>query len=208
MIVATIGAGNIGGALTRLWTKRGHTVWVGVRDGQSERALKLGQETNAQVATLADAVSNADIVALCLPWTAVYEFLDETDGCAGKILIDATNPLADDLQSMEIGTTTSAAEMIASWAPQARVVKAFNTVGAYLFGNAQFGALLADGYFCGDDVEAKDIVRPLIEAAGFEPVDVGPLKSARMLEALAMLWIDLKLNERLPGDFAFKLLRR
>jgi hypothetical protein len=98
--------------------------------------------------------------------------------------------------------------MIASWAPRARVIKAFNTIGAYLFGNAQFGGLTADGYFCGDDAEAKAQVRPLIEDAGFEPVDVGPLKSARMLEALAMLWMDLKINQGFPGDFGFKLLRR
>jgi predicted dinucleotide-binding enzyme len=208
MTIAIIGAGNIGGTLARLWTERGHTVWVGVRDTQSARALKIKQETNANLTTVADAVSKAEIVALCVPWTAVRASLREADDCVGKILIDATNPLAEDLQSMEIGTTTSAGEMIAGWAPRARVIKAFNTVGAYLFGNAQFGELLADGFFCGDDAAAKALVAPLIADAGFEPVDVGPLKSARMLEALAMLWIDLKVNQGVKGDFGFKLLRR
>jgi predicted dinucleotide-binding enzyme len=208
MTIAIIGAGNIGGTLARLWTERGHTAWVGVRDTQSARALKIKQEANANVTTVADAVSKAEIVALCVPWTAVRASLREADSCVGKILIDATNPLAEDLQSMEIGTTTSAGEMIASWAPRARVIKAFNTVGAYLFGNAQFDGLLADGFFCGDDAAAKALVAPLIADAGFEPVDVGPLKSARMLEALAMLWIDLKVNQGVKGDFGFKLLRR
>jgi predicted dinucleotide-binding enzyme len=181
---------------------------VGVRDAQGARALKLKQETSANLTTVPDAVSKAEIVALCVPWTAARASLSEADGCAGKILLDATNPVAEDLQTLEIGTTTSAGEMIASWAPQARVIKAFNTIGAYLFGNAQFDGLLADGYFCGDDAAAKAFVRPLIEDAGFEPVDVGPLKSARMLEALAMLWIDLKINRGFQGDFGFKLLRR
>jgi hypothetical protein len=208
MTTAIIGAGNIGATLARLWTEHGHTVWVGVRDTQSTRALKVRQEANANVTTVAEAVSKAEIVAMCVPWTAVRASLGEADGCVGKILIDVTNPLAEDLQSMEIGTTTSAGETVASWAPRARVIKAFNTVGAYLFGNAQFGGLLADGFFCGDDAAAKALVTPLIADAGFEPVDVGPLKSARMLEALAMLWIDLKVNQGVKGDFGFKLLRR
>jgi 8-hydroxy-5-deazaflavin:NADPH oxidoreductase len=208
MTIAIIGAGNIGGALAGLWADRGHTVWVGVRDLQSKRALKLKQQTNANLTTVADAVSKAEIVALCVPWHAVPAALGEATGWAGKILIDVTNPLAADLQSMEIGTTTSAGEMIAEWLPQARVVKAFNTIGAYLFGNAQFDGIVADGYFCGNDAAAKALVWPLIADAGFEPVDVGPLRSARMLEALAMFWIDLMVNERIQGDFAFKLLRR
>ena len=208
MTGAIIGAGNIGGALARLWTKRGHTVWAGVRDTKSERALQLEQETGANLTTVADAVSKAEIIALCVPWTAVRASLSEAGECAGKILLDATNPVAADLKTLEIGTTTSAGEMIAAWAPQARVIKAFNTIGAYLFGNAQFGGLPADGYFCGDDAAAKVLVAPLIADAGFEPVDVGPLRSARMLEAMAMLWIDLKLNQGFQGDFGFKLLRR
>jgi predicted dinucleotide-binding enzyme len=208
MTIAIIGAGNIGGALAALWTERGHTVWVGVRDAQSERVRKLKQKTNANLTTVADAVSKAEIVALCVPWHAVPATLGEAGSWAGKILIDVTNPLAADLQSMEIGTTTSAGEMIAEWFPQARVVKAFNTIGAYLFGNAQFDGLSADGYYCGNDEAAKAVVGPLIADAGFEPVDVGLLRSARMLEALAMFWIDLKVNQRIQGDFAFKLLRR
>jgi 8-hydroxy-5-deazaflavin:NADPH oxidoreductase len=208
MTIAIIGAGNIGGALARLWAERGHTVWVGVRDAHSEHALKLKQEINANLTTVADAVAKAEVIALCVPWHAVPATLGEAASWAGKILIDVTNPLAADLQSMEIGTTTSAGEMIADWFPQARVVKAFNTIGAYLFGDAQFAGLVADGYFCGEDAAAKAVVGPLIADAGFEPIDVGPLRSARMLEALAMFWIDLKVNQRIQGDFAFKLLRR
>ncbi len=155
MTIAIIGIGNVGGALARLWTSRGHNVWAGVRDTASERAQKLKQETGAQVATVADAVSKAEIVALCVPWPAAQASVREAGDCDGKILIDATNPLRNDLQALEVGTTTSAAETIAGWAPRARVVKAFNTIGASLFGNAQFDGLLADGYFCGDDAERQ-----------------------------------------------------
>jgi predicted dinucleotide-binding enzyme len=82
------------------------------------------------------------------------------------------------------------------WAQGAKVVKAFNTIGAADFGDAQFGAIRADGFYCGDDKAAKAEVRGLVESAGFEPSDVGPLKSARYLEAMAMLWIDLAVIQK------------
>ncbi|MGH9455635.1 MAG: NADPH-dependent F420 reductase, partial [Terriglobia bacterium] len=109
---------------------------------------------------------------------------------------------------LTVGLTTSAAELVASWAPGAKVVKAFNTVGAAVFGNAQFGPQRADGFYCGDDAGAKSVVTHLIEQAGLEPVDVGALVNARLLEPLAMLWIDLAVNQRQGPNHAFKLLRR
>ncbi|HEV2688952.1 MAG TPA: hypothetical protein VGV35_10365, partial [Bryobacteraceae bacterium] len=96
----------------------------------------------------------------------------------------------------------------ASWAPGARVVKAFNTIGSMNYGNARFGAQRADGFYCGDDPGAKALVRQLIEDIDMEPVDVGPLRNARLLEPLAMLWIDLAVNQRQGTNHAFKLLRR
>jgi predicted dinucleotide-binding enzyme len=112
------------------------------------------------------------------------------------------------LKGLTIGTTASAGEQVAAWATGARVVKAFNTIGAANFGNARFGAQRADGFYCGDDAVSKSAVRELIEAAGFDPVDVGPLRQARWLEPLAMLWIDLAVNQRQGANHAFKLLRR
>jgi hypothetical protein len=116
--------------------------------------------------------------------------------------------LAPDLKGLVVGLTTSGAEQIAAWAPNARVVKAFNTIGAMNFGNARFGDSLADGFYCGDDGAAKTVARGLIEDAGFHPVDVGPLTNARLLEPLALLWIDLAVNQKQGANHAFKLLRR
>ncbi len=93
-------------------------------------------------------------------------------------------------------------------ATTAKVVKAFNSLGSYLLGDADFGGQRADGYYCGDDAAAKDLVRELIADAGLEPVDVGPLSNARLLEPLALLWIDLLFRQGQPKDFAFKLLHR
>ncbi len=188
--IAVIGSGNVGGALGRLWTAKGHDVKFGKRGANAE------------------AVAGATVMALCVPWQAVEEAIKSSGDLNGKVLIDCVNPVSPDLKSLLVGTTTSAAEQVAQWAKGAKVVKAFNTIGAPLLGNAQFGDQKADGYYCGDDSAAKKIVRGLIEDAGLDPVDVGPLTSARMLEPMAMLWIDLAVNQKQGVNHGFKLLRR
>jgi 8-hydroxy-5-deazaflavin:NADPH oxidoreductase len=71
-----------------------------------------------------------------------------------------------------------------------------------------FKGVRADGFYCGDDAQAKATVRDLIADVGLEPVDVEPLRNARYLEPLAMLWIDLAVHQKQGMDHAFKLLRR
>lgn len=208
--IAVLGAGNVGSALARLWAAAGHDVAFGLPDPQSEKSRaavsKLGGKVRA--ATNSDASAQAQIVALCVPWPVAQEAIRECGNLGGKILIDCVNPLKPDLQGLTVGTTTSASEQVASWASGAKVVKAFNTIGAPNFGNAQFGAQRADGFYCGDHADAKNTVHELIDAAGLDPVDVGPLRNARWLEAIAMLWIDLAVNQKQGPGHAFKLLRR
>ncbi len=203
--IAILGAGNVGGALGAIWLGKGHNISFGVPDPQKS---KRNITTGAAVTTNKEAVAGADIVVLGVPWPAAHEAIRNAGDLDGKILIDCTNPLAPDLSGLVIGATTSAAEMVATWAPAARVVKAFNTIGAANFGNAQFGTQRADGFYCGDDQESKNVVKRLIEEVGLKPVDVGPLKNARLLEPLAMLWIDLAVNQGQGTNHGFKLLRR
>lgn len=208
--IAILGAGNVGGALARVWSAAGHSVTFGLPEPQSEKSRaalsKLGG--TARAASNKGAASSAQIVALCVPWPAAQDAIRQCGNLSGKIVIDCTNPLRADLQGLSIGTTTSAAEQVASWASGAKVVKAFNTIGAADFGNAQFGTQRADGFYCGDDPASKSWVLDLIEAAGLDPVDAGPLRNARWLEAMAMLWIDLAVNQKQGPNHGFKLLRR
>jgi predicted dinucleotide-binding enzyme len=113
-----------------------------------------------------------------------------------------------DLSGLELGTTTSAAEQIAGWALHAKVLKAFNTVGFNVMADAKFGADLPVMFYCGDDAAAKATVQPLIAELGFDPVDAGPLRQARVLEPFAYLWISLAYTQGMCRDIAFKLLRR
>jgi NADPH-dependent F420 reductase len=203
--IAVLGAGNVGGALGHIWSSKGHKVVFGVPDPRKSRQ-KI--DANAEIGTNEEAAAGADVVVLTVPWPAAHQAIQSAGELNNKILIDCTNPLAADLSGLVIGRTTSAGEMVASWAAGARVVKAFNTIGAVNYGNAQFGMQRADGFYCGDDPEAKNVAKRLIEEVGLNPVDVGPLKNARLLEPLAMLWIDLAINQGQGTNHAFKLLRR
>lgn len=204
-LIAILGAGNVGGALGKIWSAEGYKIAYGVRDPKNS---KRDVAADATVSTNDEAAAQASIVVLTVPWNAAKQAVESCGDLSGKVIIDCTNPLTDDLKGLALGTTTSAAEMIANWVPGANVVKAFNTIGAPCLGNAQFGSEAADGFYCGDDAEAKSVVKPLIAATGLNPADMGPLRNARQLEALAMLWIDLAVNQGQGVNHGFKLLRR
>jgi 8-hydroxy-5-deazaflavin:NADPH oxidoreductase len=199
--IAIVGTGNIGGALARLWSKAGYTVSVAVRE--SSPANKIAGVSSGSAREIS---SGSEIVVLAVPWPAVKDALASCGDLSGKVVVDCTNPVVPDLEGLEFGGTTSAAEKLQQLAPQARMVKAFNTIGAPLLGNATFDGLEADGYYCGDDDAAKAAVAPLIAATGLRPFDAGPLRNARYLEAMAMLWIDLAIKRGRGPTFGFRTL--
>ncbi len=210
MKIGILGAGNVGAALARVWAAKGHQVMFGVSDPKSERVSKALAELGgkARAGTNAEAAAFGEVVALAVPWPAAEEAIRSSGNLTGKVLIDCTNPLSADFKSLAIGHSISAGEMVAGWAHGARVVKAFNSIGAVNYGNADFAGQRADGFYCGDDAAAKSAVKGLVTDAGLNPVDVGPLRNARLLEPLAMLWIDLAVFQGWGPNHAFKLLRR
>ena len=147
----------------------------------------------------------AEVVVLATPWGAAEAALKAAGNLTGKILIDCTNPLGPGLRLMHDQGTGG--ERVAGWAPGARVVKAFNTLGANNFGNAVFSGQTAVMPYCGDDADAKATVAGLIRELGFEAIDVGPLANAGLMESFAAFWIWLAINGQ-GRDFAFALVRR
>lgn len=209
MKIAILGAGNVGGALGKLWSARGHEVRFGVPDPDSQKIKSLLGSTGgrAQAMSNREAAAASEVVVLSVPWPAAQQAIRDCGDLGSKVVIDCTNPLRSDFTGLALGTTTSAAEQVAAWSG-AKVVKAFNTIGAGNYGNAEFAGTRADGFYCGDDAGAKAKVKPLVADIGLNPVDVGPLRNARLLEPLAMLWIDLAINQKWGPNHAFKLLRR
>jgi predicted dinucleotide-binding enzyme len=171
-------------------------------------ALLIKAGPSARAASTGEAALASDIVLLATPWEATEAAVRDAGDLAGKIVVDATNPLLPNLAGLAAGTTTSGGELVASWAPGARVVKAFNTIGSNIMENPRFGNQGAALFYCGDHPEAKSIVRRLAADLGFDPHDVGPLAQARLLEPMALLWISMALFHGYSRDIGFQLLRR
>ena len=170
MKIAIIGNGNVGSGLANVLSKTQHQVG-----------------TFGRADDVANAVNEADIVILATPYGAAAELAEQAD-FTGKIVIDVSNPVTEDFSALQLGTTTSAAEAIAALVPGAFVVKAFNTI----FAQHYAGDLKLDGqplqtFVAADDETARDTVKTLAAEVGFEPVDVGPLSTARQLEPLGFL---------------------
>jgi NADPH-dependent F420 reductase len=208
MKIGIIGTGTMGKTLGTILAKKNHDIMFGSRDPVNVIKLAHSLGSNVSGGTYEDAAQFGDVVILAVPWSSAKESIEAAGDLSGKILIDCTNAVAPNLGGLLIGHTTSGGEKIATWAQGAKVVKAFNTLGPENLTKLQFGDLNATNFICGDDLEAKSVVRTLAEEIGFDVVDAGPLINARLIEPLGMLWIDLAYKQGMGTDIAFKLLRR
>jgi len=208
MKIGIIGAGDVGGTLGMRWRQKGHEIMFGVRNRQSQNVQKLIQlDKNLEFGEIIETVTFGDVIVLAVPWTAIEETIHRAGNLSNKILIDPTNPLTADLKGLALGNS-SAAEIISNLAKSTKVVKAFNIIGAKTLNNSIFDSQRADIFICGNDSHSKQVVRELAIDIGFDVVDVGPLVNARMLEYLALIWIELAFRQQLGPNIAFKLLRR
>jgi 8-hydroxy-5-deazaflavin:NADPH oxidoreductase len=210
MKIGIIGIGNVGAALGKGWAKKGHQVVFGVRNASDPKVAAAVKEVgnNARAASVPEVAGFGEVVVLATPWPAAQDAIRSAGNLSGKILFDCTNPLKADLSGLDVGFTTSAAEQVQSWAQGARVVKIFNTTGSNNMENPRYPEAPATMFYCGDDPQAKSAAKTLAIDLGFDPVDAGPLRIARLLEPLAMLWIHLAFAQNLGREFAFRLMRR
>ncbi len=216
MNIGIIGAGNVGGALGQSWAKAGHHIKFGVRDPNDakHRALLEACGSKASAGSNAQAAAFGQVIALATPWDATQPALAACGNLQGKVLVDCTNPLRFTPGSgleLAIGHTVSGGETVAHWAKGARVVKAFNTYGFENLADASYpnyGGLKPVMWLAGDDADARQIVSRLAADIGFQPLDTGDLKTARLLEATAMLWIHLALVQKAGAGFTWAMLQR
>jgi predicted dinucleotide-binding enzyme len=201
MDIGIIGAGNVGQALAKASVRAGHAATITAT--HAEEAGHVAAEVGARAApSNADAVANADVVILAVPFDAVDAITRELGSrLDGKILIDVTNRF-----SPEQLDGTSNAELIQRMAPGAQVVKAFNTIFASHQSDPVVDDLQLDGFVAGDDDVAKEQVLALVASLGFRPIDTGPLTMARALEGMGMLNISLNMINHWPWQTGWKLL--
>lgn len=207
MNIGILGTGKMGTGLGRLWAEIGHRVMIGSREPERANALATSLGVTAVGGSLTEVAAFGEVVVLAVPWQAVTEVLKEAGPLPGRTLIDLTNPLRTDAPGLAVGHTTSGAEEIAKLVPAARVVKAFNHVYWENLDSRKFMTQRPSLFYCGNDQEAKRLTARLAEDLGFEAIDAGPLHSARYLEPLASLWIQLANDCGMGPDITFALLR-
>jgi len=189
MNIAIIGKGNVGSALEAGFSRNGH------------EARAVGKEPGA----VREAGEFADLIVLAVPYSEVDNAVGELgSSLSGKVLVDATNALTPDYE-LALGFNTSGAEELQRKAPDSKVVKAFNTAFASTQATGHIGDDQLTGLVASDDTDAKSTVLELVQELGFDPIDAGPLASARLLEPLGVLNIKLGFAQGYGPNSGFKL---
>lgn len=210
--VGVIGSGQVGRALAAGFAAHGHEVTIGTRNPAENDELQAwaAQHDDVAIGTFAAAAEAGELVVLATRGTAVEEAI-QTAGpqrFAGKLVIDATNPLAPDPATggpgLAVGHTDSGGEIVQRALPDARVVKCFNTVNNALMVDPG----LPDGphpmFIAGNDENAKATVADILDDFGWKAFDVGPIERSRELESLVILWVAIG-QRRGAWDHAFTL---
>jgi predicted dinucleotide-binding enzyme len=206
MKIAIIGAGNVGKALAGRFAKAGHEIVFGVRDPAAARNASLPHPALAT----AQAAASSDAIVLSTSWAgteAACRAMTLAGRIAGKLVLDCTNPLAMGPSGRELAVahTNSAGELVAGWCPGAHVYKAFNAVPAEVMVAPERMTVKPVVLVAGDDAARKPTALKLVEDTGFEVRDAGPMRNARMLEYLALLYLDLAMVRGMSRSFAFAL---
>lgn len=204
MKVTIIGAGNVGTALATSITRAGHDVTISASTPVSARETADAVGATASP-TNVEAARGAEVIILAVPYVAAGQQVarEIRDAVPGKTVIDVTNPIAPDYSGLAT-QGISGAEEFQRQLPEAKVVKAFNTIFAAHQANP---TAAIDGFVAADDPDAKRTVMSLVESMGFTPVDVGGLSAARVLEGMAFLNIGLNASNGWSWTSAWKLER-
>lgn len=195
--IAIIGTGDVAGALGPEFARQGHEIVYGSRDPDRQSVADLVERTgdNASATGQGDSVVGADIVVMAVPGDVAADETRDLGDLSGKIIIDPTNRVGqgdDGALSYPVRAGTSNAELIQSAASDARVVKAFNTLSYETMVDPELAGGPVTIPIVGDDADAKALVAELIDGMDLEPLDLGPLRYARVLEEMLVLWANAR----------------
>lgn len=201
MKIGILGAGIVGEHLGKALARVGHEVMYSSRDPQSAKMQQIVQETGsgARAGTVQETVAFGEVIAIAIGWqNGLADTLASIPDWSGKVLIDTTNRFGvfDGSAAEEIAARTGAP-----------VLKAFNTIGAEHLLDPVFNGIPLSMFVCGS-AAAKEKALPLVAQIGFDVVDVGGLDQARLLEAMAAVWVGLAMRQGQGRNIAFKLLRK
>jgi len=208
MRIAVLGTGPVGHALADRLLEVGHDVWMGSREATGEKPVAWadGHATGphagrAHAATFADAPSHAELIVNATGGQVSLEVLASVapGDLAGKVLLDVSNPL--DFSNgfppgLSPAVTDSTAEQIQRAHPDARVVKALNTMNCDLMVDPSLVRGPHTVFVAGDDAAAKATVVELLESFGWpgpDILDLGGLVASRGLEAYVLFWVNVRM---------------
>lgn len=199
--IAIIGTGDVGAALGPEFAALGHEIVYGSRDPERDSVQSLVNKTgnNASAALPIESVVNADIVVLAVPGRLAESITAELGDLSGKIIIDPTNNYIRD-GVPRLATDTSNGEAIQTAAPDAHVVKAFNTLSWRQMVDPGSSGGPVSIPLVGNNAEAKEKVAEIVSGMGLEPIDLGPIQNARHVEGMLVLWIQARVNGE-PFDY-------
>lgn len=214
MKIGIIGSGIVGQVLAKAFTAEGFEVTIGTRDIGKEEMLKFRKDyPNIKVNNFRGTAKYGEIIVLATSGYVASSAIDLAGAVnlKDKIVIDATNPIkaAPPVNGVLQYFTTfdeSLMEQLQKKVPEAKFVKAFNSVGNALMYQPDFGGVKPTMFICGNDDAAKKTVTDILTSFGWETEDMGKANAARAIEPLCMLWC-------IPGfsnnqwRHAFKLLK-
>lgn len=199
MKLGVLGTGMVGSAIAGKLVSLGHEVKMGAREAGNgkARAWAAAAGKGASTGTFAEAAAFGEIVFSCTLGTASLDALRAAgaENLRGKVLVDVSNPL-DMSKGMPptlfTGSGDSLGERIQREFPDAKVVKALNTVNANVMGDPGRVGGPSDVFVCGNALDAKGRVTGLLEDFGWSRViDLGDITAARGMEAYLLLWLNL-----------------
>jgi predicted dinucleotide-binding enzyme len=181
----------MGGKLGTLFTRAGHeVVFSYARSRKKLEGLARDAGAKARAGTPAEAAGQADALLLAVHWSRVDDVLQQAGDLAGKVIVSCTLPMNADDTDLVVAHTSSGAEELAKKVRRAQVVSAFGTVPSEVLFDVfetRRKSKRPSLVYCGDDQGAKELTEGLIRDLGFDPVDAGPLRTARYLEPFALL---------------------
>lgn len=181
MKIGVVGSGRLGGTVGGLLAKAGHQVFFSSRHPEELKGLVEGLGPNARAGSVEDAIAFGDVILMAVPYAALPQVgKDNAKGLAGKIVLDATNPVVGrDGEMAKAAQEKGVGEASLDYLPGTRLVRAFNSFGSGTFASQSNRAGEKIGVpIAGDDAEALKVADKLVRDAGFEPVAV-PLARAR-----------------------------
>lgn len=193
-IISILGSGQVAKTLAAGFLKHGYAVIMG--SGHPDRLQSELSETLSavQVLSFAEAAKAGQIVVLAVKGLGAEAVFSEVkDDLSGKTVIDVTNPIAEAAPENGVlkfftSLDESLLERLQKINPQTHIVKAFNSVGAHLMVNPDFGGVQPTMFICGDDQSAKTEVGEILEQFGWEVEDMGGQQAARAIEPLCILY--------------------